>query len=137
MWQSFGHFDAAGNRSALVEMTRVVRPNGRLVVDLYHRDFYAAHIGERTIERDGDRIHERRSMHGDRLRVRLRYEPAGSEEEFDWQLYTPGELAALASEAGLRLRVACTEFDARTSASDDHARMQLVFDRVRDTGRFP
>ena len=131
MWQSFGHFDAAGNQSALAEMARVVRPNGCLIMDLYHREFYAAHVGERTIERDGNQIHERRSMRGNRLRVHLHYESTAAEEEFEWQLYTPSELATVAAEVGLELRLACAEFDVRTSASPEYARMQVVFDLLK------
>lgn len=42
MWQSFGHFDADTNIAALAEMARVLRPGGRLLLDLYHRDFHGA-----------------------------------------------------------------------------------------------
>ena len=35
MWQSFGHFDAETNAATLGEMARVLRPNGRLVLDIH------------------------------------------------------------------------------------------------------
>jgi len=127
MWQSFGYGDAAENQRVLAEMGRVLCPGGCLIMDLYHRQFYATHEGERVIERDNMRIHERRSMHAGRLRVRLRFESPPSEEAFDWLLYTPGELAAAAAPAGLRLRLACAEFDEQTAASAAHPRMQVVF----------
>jgi SAM-dependent methyltransferase len=128
MWQSFGHFDAAGNEAVLAEMARVLRPNGCVVLDVYHRLFYAARQGTRVIERDGDRIHEQRRMYGDRLRVQLHYESSGLEEEFDWLLYTPEDLASAAASAGLRVRLACSEFDEATRVTDDQARMQVVLD---------
>jgi SAM-dependent methyltransferase len=129
MWQSFGHSDADTNAAVLAEMARVLRPRGRLLLDVYHRDFHAARLGERTIERDGARVRERRSMSNDRLRAELTYQD-GSSDVFDWQLYVPDELAALAARSGLTLTLACAEFDERVAASDAHARMQMVLEKT-------
>lgn len=126
MWQSFGHFDADTNAAALAGMARVLRPGGRLLLDVYHRDFHAARLGERTIERDGARVREQRSMSNGRLRAVLTYED-GSGDVFDWQLYVPDELAELGARCGLTPVLACTEFNEATPASASHPRMQLVF----------
>lgn len=126
LWQSFGQFDADGNAAALTEMARVLQPKGRLLLDVYHRDFHAARLGERTIERDGVRVHEHRSMSNGRLRVVLTYEDGGR-DLFDWLLYVPDELAELGARAGLKLHLARTEFDEAVPASLAHPRMQLVF----------
>ena len=126
MWQSFGYFDADTNDAALAEMARVLRPKGRLLLDVYHREFHAARLGERTIERDGTRVREHRSMSNRRLRAALTYDD-GSGDVFDWQLYVPDELARLGAREGLRLVLACTEFDEITPASAAQPRMQLVF----------
>ena len=126
MWQSFGHFDANVNAAALAEMARVLRPRGRLLLDVYHRDFHAARLGERTIERDGVRVREHRSMSNGRLRAVLTYKD-GSGDAFDWELYVPDELAQLGARSGLTLVLACAEFDEATPASPAHPRMQLVF----------
>ena len=126
MWQSFGHFDADTNAATLAEMARVLRPNGRLLLDVYHRDFHATRLGERTIERDGARVREQRSMSNGRLRAALTYED-GSADVFDWQLYVPDELAEIGARAGLRMRLGCAEFDEAVPASATDPRMQLVF----------
>ena len=126
MWQSFGHFDTDTNTATLAEMARVLRPGGRLVLDVYHRDFHAARVGERTIERDGARVREQRSMANGRLRAVLTYEDA-SDDVFDWQLYVPDEIAELGEVSGLKLELACAEFDETIVASAAHPRMQLVF----------
>ncbi|HKN68418.1 MAG TPA: class I SAM-dependent methyltransferase [Gemmatimonadaceae bacterium] len=126
MWQSFGHFHADTNVAVLAEMTRVLRPKGRLLLDVYHRDFHALRLGERTIERDGTRVRERRSMSNSRLRAELTYED-GSSDVFDWQLYVPDELAALGVRCGLTSLAAFAEFDEKVPASGAHPRMQLVF----------
>jgi SAM-dependent methyltransferase len=126
MWQSFGHFDADTNAAVLAEMARVLPPGGRLLLDVYHRDFHAARLGERTIERDGARVRERRSMSNRRLRVELAYQDGGS-DVFDWQLYVPDELAALGSRCRLTPLAAFADFDEKVPASGAHPRMQLVF----------
>jgi SAM-dependent methyltransferase len=130
MWQSFGHFDSAGNHGVLAELHRVLAPNGRLILDLYHRDFYGAHVGSRRIARDGESVHESRVMSSERLRVTLRYESSGSEESFDWQLFTPSSLSPLATAAGFELRFACAEFDESIEASAERARMQIILERL-------
>jgi len=144
MWQSFGHFEARENTSVLAEMARVVRPDGTVILDLYQREFYARNEGERDIVRDGARIHERRVMSGDRLRVRLAYEPGGFAEEFEWQLYTPAEIAALAAPAGLRSVGSFADFDDDVASSPERARMQIVLRKIGSdpalispTGRHP
>jgi len=126
MWQSFGHFDADTNAAALAEMARVLRPNGRLLLDIYHRDFHASRLGERTIERAGARVHEHRSMSNGRLRAALTY-PDCTGDVFDWQLYAPDEVAALGARCGLTLIAAFADFDETVPASAAHPRMQLVF----------
>lgn len=126
MWQSFGHFDADGNAAALTEMARVLSPRGRFLLDVYHRDFHMARLGERTIERDGVRVHEHRSMSNGRLCAALTYGD-GSSDVFDWQLYVPDELAELGARAGLKMHLACAEFDEAVPASPAHPRVQIVF----------
>jgi SAM-dependent methyltransferase len=128
MWQSFGHFDADTNAAVLAEMARVLRPSGLLLLDVYHRDFHAARLGERTIERDGARVHEHRTMSNGRLRAALTHRD-GTSDVFDWQLYVPDELAALTSRSGLTLVLACAEFDEQVAASDAHARMQMLLEK--------
>lgn len=45
MWQSFGYFDADQNLAVLHGIRDLLRPRGRLVLDIYHRDFFEAHQG--------------------------------------------------------------------------------------------
>jgi len=128
MWQSFGHFDESTNENVLREMARVVVPGGRVILDVYEREFHASRLGERLIEREGVRVHERRRMRGSRLLVRLHYEREATDDMFEWQLYTVAELSRVGSSLGLELRLACAEFDEGIPASAEHARMQVVFD---------
>jgi SAM-dependent methyltransferase len=131
MWQSFGYFDALANRRILEGIRRVLRPNGRCVLDVYHREFHRRKLAPRVMERPGVELVEHRQMLGDRLRVELRYGPDNAEQQadrFEWQLYTPEELAAEARAAGLTLRTACAAFDESRPPSAEEPRMQLVFE---------
>jgi SAM-dependent methyltransferase len=131
MWQSFGYFDALTNRRILADIHRVLRPNGRCVLDVFHREFHERRLEPRSMHREGIEIVEHREMVGDRLHVELRYDSKHAELEtdiFDWQLYTPDELAAEAQAVGLALRLACASFDESRSPSADEPRMQLVFE---------
>ena len=131
-WQSFGYFDDTTNRTVLAEVARVLRPGGIAILDVYHRLYYERARGERTLEHSGLRIIERRSMHGDRLHVSLRYEDASNgrqvgSDDFEWRVYTPRELMAEAHRVGLLEKLSCSGFDETSMAGPDVPRMQLVF----------
>ena len=132
MWQSFGHFDADENAAVLAEMRRVVRDGGRLVLDLYHRQHCKQHLGRRGLERDGVHVVEERTMLHDRLLVRLRYDSdasTGHMDEFEWQLFDPAQLVALAETVGFAVVVVCASFDESQPATAADARMQIVLER--------
>ncbi len=129
LWQSFGYFDAATNAAVLRQMAAHLRPGGRLILDIYNRAFYAAHQGERSIERDRRTINEVSRLDGDRLVVTLDYGSGTPRDRFEWQLYTPEEITALAASLGLRLLLACTGFDEARPATATEARMQVVVEQ--------
>jgi len=130
LWQSFGYFDPATNADILRQIHAKLAPQGRLILDLYHRDFFAAHQGLQLLTRAGRTIRETKALAGTRLTVTLDYGPDQPADHFAWELYTPAELIALAAAQGFHCRLACTGFD---EAQPPHAtvpRMQLVFERT-------
>jgi SAM-dependent methyltransferase len=129
MWQSFGAFDAATNADVLGQIGRKLKPAGRLILDIYHREFFELNQGTRSFERGGAAVTETKRMDGDRLMVRLDYEGRGEADEFEWQLFIPGEICALAEQLGFSLLNACTDFDETLPASAEQPRMQLVFEK--------
>ena len=129
LWQSFGYFDDATNRDVLEGMSARLRPGGRLVLDLYHREFFEAHEGVQELERLGTRVRATNTMKGRRLTAHLEYEGGGS-DTFDWRLYTPDETTALAALCGLRLLRACTWFDEAKPPSPDAPRVQFMFEKA-------
>jgi SAM-dependent methyltransferase len=58
MSQSFGYFDAAANRDLLQKIANGVRDGGRIVLDLWNPEFFAAHQGVRDFETPTGRVQE-------------------------------------------------------------------------------
>jgi SAM-dependent methyltransferase len=129
MWASFGFFDAATNESVLAQMAATVRPGGRILLDIYDRDFFARHAGRRTLERNGSAVVEEKSLEGDVLTVRLDY-GGGAVDTFRWQVFTPAELQALAATHGLRAVSCCAGFQPDRTPAGEQPRMQLVLERT-------
>jgi SAM-dependent methyltransferase len=129
MSQSFGYFDAAGNRDLLRRLATGVRNGGRIILDLWNPDFFASYQGERDLELAGGVVRETKTVKDSRLFVRLDY-PAGGRDAFEWQLFTPSELRSLADSVGLVLVTACTGFDAAMEPSAENPRLQCVLEKV-------
>jgi SAM-dependent methyltransferase len=125
MWQSFGWFDEETNRDVLAATAEKLRPQGRLVIDTFDRRFFETHPEPRVFQGG---VKETRSVAEDRLHVTLRY-PNGESEEFDFQLFTPEELADFASGAGFERVLICAEFDPDVEANAAQPRFQLVLER--------
>lgn len=129
LWQSFGYFDAPTNAAVLRQIHDSLTPGGRFVLDIYHRGFFETHQGERQYTHGDLTILEDKRMTGDRLTVTLRYGSSAPPDIFDWQLFTPDEIQALAAEIGFRPIVVCSGFDERQPATDANPRMQLIVEK--------
>jgi len=127
MWASFGYFDHSTNEAVLRSFAERLRPAGRLVLDVYNPDFINARQG--TIAFDRVPVTETKSVHEGRLRVELAYHGGPVEDVFEWELYAPDQLQALASECGFEPVLVCCGFDEAAPPSADVPRMQLVFER--------
>jgi SAM-dependent methyltransferase len=129
LWQSFGYFDASGNAAILQAIAEKLTPGGRCILDLYHRTFFEIHQGRRVFEVDGRSVVEDKHMRGDRLIVGLSYDGAEG-DRFEWQLFRPHNLRALAETCGLTLRLTCTNFDEAQPASPTLPRVQYVLEKA-------
>ncbi|HYP41340.1 MAG TPA: class I SAM-dependent methyltransferase [Chloroflexia bacterium] len=130
MWQSFGYFDAATNADILRQISWKLRPHGRLVIDLNNRAYFTQSQETQHYERNGQTIVGTRHLIGNRMLVELDYGRNLPPERFEWQLYTPNELCAVAQPLGLIPKVVCTWCDETRPASRHDARMQIVFERT-------
>jgi SAM-dependent methyltransferase len=128
MAQSFGYFDATTNRCVLGRLASGIRKGGRVILDLWSQEFFAAHQSERKFEKPGGVVRETKRVEGDRLFVHLDY-PDGGQDEFEWQLFSPSQIVAMAQSIGLTLLRSCTDFDAMIPPVADKPRIQYLFER--------
>ena len=131
LWQSFGYFDAPTNESVLRSISDKLTGGGRCLLDLYHREFFERNQGTRVFEMQGRTITEEKQMQGERLIVELSYDGAGG-DRFEWQLYRPEELTALAADCGLSCTLMCSDFDEALPASPERPRVQYVLEKAYD-----
>ena len=129
MWQSFGYFDSAANDAFLRDVADLLTPGGRLILDIYHRGFFETRQENRPLDRGGMKVTETKRVRDGRLRVELRYEQ-GPADEFEWELFTPDDLANRALNCGLRMLSAVADFDEASPASADVPRMQIVLQKA-------
>lgn len=129
MSQSFGYFDDATNRDILASIGSGLRKEGRIILDLWNPEFFLAHQGERALTTPSGSVREMKWMEGDRLFVELTY-PNGTQDRFDWQLFTPERLRAISEPAGLEMVVACTDFNAGTRPNSASPRIQFVLEKT-------
>jgi len=129
LWQSFGQFDEATNLDVLRQIASKLQPRGRFILDIYDRRFFETRQGTLVHERAGRRIIEHKRMHGNRLVVELDYGDGTVGDRFDWQLFTPDELIALARSASFDCALACTDFEESRVPIGERPRVQYVFDR--------
>lgn len=127
LWQSFGYFDAATNGDILRQIHRALRPGGRLVLDVYHRDFFERHQGTRRFQRQGILITESKRMRDHRLTVQLTYGTGKMTDSFQWQLFTPDDLRELGLSCGFHPILACSDFDTGRPPVPETPRMQAIF----------
>jgi SAM-dependent methyltransferase len=128
MSQSFGYFDAATNRDLLQRLANGIRQGGRIILDLWNPEFFAAHQGQRDLQTPAGLVHETKRAADGRLFVRLDY-PGGAQDDFEWQLFTVPEMRLMAKSVGLHLTIACTNFDATTTPSPENPRIQFVLQK--------
>jgi SAM-dependent methyltransferase len=128
MSQSFGYFDPITNRDVLGRLVAGLREGGRVILDLWNQEFFVAHQGERELETPRGIVRESKRLNGDRLCVQLDY-PDGAHDEFEWQLFTPAQMIALAQSVGLGLMLSCTDFDTTIAPSPAKPRIQFVLER--------
>ena len=128
MSQSFGYFDPDTNASLLGKLARALRPDGRLLLDLWNPAFFLLRQGQRTFELPGGSVRETTRLDQGRLFSRLDY-PGGGHDAFEFQTFSVEEMAHFAEPLGLGLVTACTNFEAGNPSSESNPRIQFVLAR--------
>ena len=129
MSQSFGYFDADTNGHLLARLGRALRADGRLILDLWNPAFFLPRQGQRSFHLSVGTVQETTRMEGDRLFTRLEY-PDGKEDAFEFQTFSPTQMAQFVEGFGLHLLTACTSFNVEVPPSTDNPRIQYVLVRI-------
>lgn len=129
LWQSFGYFDPADNDRVLAAIARLLRPRGRLLLDLFHPGYFEAHTGRTTEVRDPRCAAITNTMDGPRLTSRIEYTD-GTEESMDWELFSPDGIADRCARMGLVALERCCWWDAARPPTPDEQRYQIVLEKA-------
>jgi SAM-dependent methyltransferase len=127
MSQSFGYFDSSTNGDILGRVASGIKNDGRMILDLWNREFFEAHQGERDLEMPAGVVRETKKVSDGRLFVDLTY-PNGAEEHFEWQLFSAAKMRSLAESVGLTVIIACTDFNPSTARQVENPRIQFVLE---------
>jgi SAM-dependent methyltransferase len=127
LWNSFGFGDRSGDRLTLQGIRAALRPGGRLLLDLYHPDWLAAHEQSGVVDDRGatiDRWVERgRSMH------RIRYAD-GHVDHIGFNIYQPEEIRRVLDETGFTTQDPLVWWETELVAGPEFARYQVVGTRA-------
>jgi SAM-dependent methyltransferase len=126
LWQSFGYFDPAGNDHVLRQVAGVLRPGGRLALDVYHPGYVAEHQGRRGDGRPGV-VAITNTLANGRLVSTIEYVD-GSAERMDFELFAPEALAERAAPFGFGVVGACRWWDERRPPDPAVARYRLILE---------
>jgi SAM-dependent methyltransferase len=130
MWHSFGYFDDATNQAVLQQLHDLLRPRGRLLLDVYNRAHAVTGPEFQRESRSDTVVETKRSWSGSRLHVDLTYD-GRSGDQFDWHLYSEEELVSACRHSGFSLILSCAWFDESVPPGPEHGRMQLLLERSR------
>lgn len=129
LWQSFGFFDSSGNDQVLADIAQLLRPGGRLLLDLFHPGFFAAHQGRTTSVRDSRCLAITNTLDACRLTSTIEYAD-GTQESMDWELFTPDEISARAAPFGFREIETSAWWNQAREPSPTEQRFQVVLEKV-------
>ncbi len=126
LWNSLGFEGRGADLETLTGLAAVLRPGGRLVLDLYHPDWLRRN--EKSGERDERGASVRRWLHDGRPFHEIRYDD-GRIDDIQFEVYRPDEMRELCRSAGLEPGADMTWWSPDARASEDFPRYQLVCTR--------
>jgi len=126
LWNSLGFAGRRSDRDTLAGLAQVVRPGGKVVLDLYHPDWLRRN--EKSGERDPRGPVVSRWLRDGRCCHEIRY-PNGRVDDIQFNVYQPAEIRALARRAGLQPQVDMVWWNPDSRPSPDAPRYQLVCTR--------
>lgn len=131
LFTSFGYFeDDETNRNVAVEMSRVLKKNGHIVIDYLNPEYVASHLVPEGERMAGDLcIFEKRWIEKDRVHKQIRLNSNGDDKIFyeSVRLFSAGEMRDILNRAGIRIRNVFGEYNGRPFEKDS-SRM-IIFGR--------
>lgn len=129
LWHSFGYGSSEQNIALLADMRALLRPGGRLLIDIYNAEAAAQLPKQEREERAGRSVQTTRTWRGSRLRIELEYSDTQLRDVYEWELYSPDQFAQVAETVGFDVVSRCAWFDPNIPPSVDHLRMQVLLER--------
>jgi SAM-dependent methyltransferase len=99
LWNSLGCVGRTVDRETLAGCSAVLRPGGKVLLDLYHPEWLERH--QQAGERDARGPVIRRWVHGGRCFHEIRY-ASGRIDDIQFDIYHPHEIRALVQQVGLK-----------------------------------
>lgn len=125
-WNSLGFGTRTDDEDLFDGLRRILRPGGRVMLDLYHPDWLASHALRAAVDPRGatvDRwLADGRSCH------RFRYAD-GSAEDISFNVYRPDEMEAILDTAGIDVDARLVWWRTELEPGPEHARYQLACTR--------
>jgi hypothetical protein len=127
LWHTLGFVGRADDVQTIEGLMDVVRPGGRVVLDLFHPEWLRRH--ERTGEPDPrGAASVRRWMRDARCFHEIKYADSVV-DDIQFDVYEPEEIRAVAARIGFEAMPAMASWDPGSPPSAEVPRFQLVCDR--------
>lgn len=126
LWNSLGFFDREADLETLAGLAHVLRPGGKLILDLYHPGWLAQHQYRNQPDPRGAVVS--RWLESGRCCHEIRYAD-GALDRIAFNVYLPEEIQALAAQASLRCESGLVWWNPELKPSSEQARYQLVCTR--------
>ena len=126
LWNSLGFVDRETDLETLAGQAHVLRPGGKLLLDLYHPGWLEQHQHREVRDPRGAVVS--RWLENGRCYHEIRY-PDGGLDQIEFNVYLPEEMQALAAQAGMQLESELVWWSPDLKPSSEQARYQLVFIR--------
>ena len=128
LWNSIGFINRTVDEITLTGLARVIRPDGVLVLDMYHPEWLEQIAPQPSPRQSAPEVTTERWVEAGRLHNRIDY-GGGRTDSIDFEIYRPEELVALIEPLGFEFRSNMVWWDSLVSPSSDHARYQSLFRR--------
>lgn len=122
-WNSIGFGSHSDDVEVLRSVERILRPGGRLLLDLYHPVWLEAHTLHGVIDPRGATV-DRWVEHG-RSCHRFQY-PDGATDTINFLVYQPHEMVRVLTDVGLAVDHQLVCWSAAQTPGPEHPRYQLV-----------